>query len=127
MFRLTLGVGSIVATLEVSSHPALSTAESFPMLFCPHPLTTSMLSGDSRNQRPQNLDSLQGTHQQQLVSSGDVASTLLSVARPWVLILKPLFPHVFQLPRAKILPLSRTRRTPGSVHSALSMEMRTRR
>ncbi|XP_057349132.1 histone-lysine N-methyltransferase 2B isoform X7 [Manis pentadactyla] len=49
---------------HVRCWPCLSTAESFPMPCCPHPWTMSTLSGGSRNQRPQNQGSLQGTLQQ---------------------------------------------------------------
>lgn len=62
---------------------------------CPHPWTMSTLSGGSRNLRPQNQDSLQGTPQQ-VLGIGDWKPGPLS----WwdmlsVLIVGLAFPHLF--------------------------------
>lgn len=54
---------------------------------CPHPWTMSTLSGGSRNQRPQNQGSLQGTLQQVLGSGSWELEPLSWWARLQVLIL----------------------------------------
>lgn len=94
---------------------------------CPHPWTMSTLSGGSRNQRPQNQDSLQGTRQQVLGSRCWKPEPWSWWTRLQVLILGPPFPYSLQLCRAKIQLLSHTWRTPVSVLSASNMGMLTLR
>lgn len=91
---------------------------------CLHPWTMSMLSGDNRNQRPQNLGNLQGILQQ-VMEAG---------AEPWLLChaldsdcFRLTFPYPLQLSRARTQRLPHSWTTPVSVHSVSSMGMLTLR